>query len=254
VLRFRSVFEAAGTPPPKKTAIIRFTNVEETQGIDALRRSLRAKPNLRLASRRIGLQFAARDPKYPCWRRRRRATIWRMNRYSDFVDRVFLQGDLLRKLQPKEPFDRVLLQRMRALDDAALAGGKEIRDATMFSLVRGGLIYALDALDECHPIFQEVHNDTGSYWHGMTHRREGDFDNARYWFRRAGVLPFFADVHRAASEHSPDMAKQSNWDPYLFTGQCEQACHGAPELETVLAKLQRAEFDALFDFCWRDSV
>ena len=37
-------------------------------------------------------------------------------------------------------------------------------------------------------LIQEAKGDLGSYWHGMLHRREGDFDNARYWFRRAGVL------------------------------------------------------------------
>lgn len=177
-----------------------------------------------------------------------------MNCYSDFIDRLLLHADLLQKLQPVEPFDRDSLRQVRTLDNPTLSGGKEIRDETMFSLVRGGVLYALDALDECHSLFQDVHNDTGSYWHGMMHRREGDFDNARYWFRRAGVLPIFSALHRAASEYCADMARQTNWDPYLFTGQCEQARHGAPELVPALSKLQRVEFDILFDFCWRESV
>ena len=49
-------------------------------------------------------------------------------------------------------------------------------------------------------------------------RREGDFDNARYWFRRSGTLPVFDALHSRAAEYSADMGKQLSWDPYLFTG------------------------------------
>jgi hypothetical protein len=49
------------------------------------------------------------------------------------------------------------------------------------------------------------------------------------------------------------MARQSSWDPYLFTGQCEQARFGDHELVKELAALQRVEFEVLFDYCWRES-
>jgi len=176
-----------------------------------------------------------------------------MKTYSDFVDRILREDGLLEKLVPKEPFDYPLLQTLRAADDATVSGQKSIGKPPMFTLVRGGLLYALDAIDEAHRIFQDSPGDLGSYWHGMMHRREGDFDNARYWFRRAGVLPVFGELHRKASEHSAVMARQSNWDPYLFTGECEQARFGETESLKELATLQRVEFDALFDYCWRQS-
>jgi hypothetical protein len=177
-----------------------------------------------------------------------------MQSYSDFIDRVLRTEKLLNKLTPAEPLDWDLLRQIREADDATLAGGKAIGKPGPFALVRGGLLYAIDALDPAHRIFQDAHDDLGAYWHGMMHRREGDFDNARYWFRRAGAQPFFNALHGAASEFSPDMARQSNWDPYLFTGQCEQARFGAEEIVGEMAKLQRAEFDAIFDYCWRQSV
>ena len=177
-----------------------------------------------------------------------------MKSYSDFIDRIFLQEDMLEKLTPSEPLSTALLLRIRAADDAALSGGKTVGHAGNFALVRGGLFYAIDALDEAHAFFQDAKGDLGAYWHGMMHRREGDFDNARYWYRRAGVLPCFAALHRAASEFSADMARQANWDPYLLTGECEQARFGAEELVGEMQKLQRAEFDAIFDLWWRRAL
>lgn len=53
-------------------------------------------------------------------------------------------------------------------------------------LLEGFILYALDDLHAAHSIFQEEEGFFGSYGHGMMHRREGDFWNANYWFRRAG--------------------------------------------------------------------
>jgi hypothetical protein len=175
-----------------------------------------------------------------------------MKSYSEFVDRILRTEKLLEKLTPSEPLDHELARAIREADDATLAGAAEC--AKPLGLVRGGLLYAVDALAPAHLIFQDEAGDLGSYWHGMLHRREGDFDNARYWFRRAGSLPFFGALHRAASEVSPDMARQSAWDPYLFTGQCEQVRFGAEELLAEMRRLQRAEFDAIFDYSWRQTV
>ncbi len=177
-----------------------------------------------------------------------------MKTYSDFVDRVFLQEELLHKLVPSDPLNYELLRRIQSAEDSLISGDRTIGDAAMFALVRGGLLYAVDGIPEAHAIFQDAKSDLGSYWHGMMHRREGDFDNARYWFRRAGSLPFFNALHRVASEHSAVMARQSNWDPYLFTSECEQARFGETEGLRALVELQRAEFEVLFDYCWRQSA
>jgi hypothetical protein len=187
-----------------------------------------------------------------------RAGSWKgggsMKTYSDFVDRVFLQENLLRKLIPTEPLDPLWPGRIRVADDATISGGRVVGEPGTFGLIRGGLYYAVDAIHEAHAVFQEASGDLGSYWHGMMHRREGDFDNARYWFRRAGQLPFFDLLHHEASEHSAVMARQSNWDPYLFTGECEQARFGAEEGLKALSALQRIEFEGVFDYCWRKSA
>lgn len=177
-----------------------------------------------------------------------------MKRYSDFIDRLLLRDDLLATLVPREPLDYALVRRLRGADDATLAGPVKIASPSHLALVRGGLFYALDALDDGHRIFQEDHTDLGSYWHGMMHRREGDFDNARYWFRRAGELPIAGSLHAEAARVSPLMARQTTWDAYLLTGECEQAAHGAEENRTECAALLRAEFHGLLDYCWRKAV
>ena len=176
-----------------------------------------------------------------------------MKTYSDFIDRVLMAEGLLSRLIPQDIGDREVWRRVTQADDATVAGGAPVGNAKMFRLVRGGLLYALDDLDGCHQFFQDESSDLGSYWHGMMHRREGDFDNARYWFRRAGKIPCFGELHRAASQFSADMAKQMDWDPYLFTGMCEQARFGAEDEGKELLRLQRTEFDVVFDYSWRQA-
>jgi hypothetical protein len=173
-----------------------------------------------------------------------------MGRYSIFIDQLLARLDVLQELQPKEPLFRPLSEQFRKLADDALAGGKPIVDQAQFRLARGGVLYALDELDAAHRIFQDEGSSEGSYWHGMMHRREGDFDNARYWFRRAGRLAVFSTMHAAARTASADMARQESWDPYLFTGMCEQARFGARELVPECQQLQRVEFDGVFARAW----
>jgi hypothetical protein len=175
-----------------------------------------------------------------------------MTKYSEFVDRALQAEGLLRKLFPKDISDRDVWRRLKGADDASVAGGS-IGVPQAFAVVRGGLLYALDDLAGCHEFFQNTASDLVSYWHGMMHRREADFDNARYWFRRSGALPFFDTLHRRTAEISTEMAKQMSWDPYLFTGQCEQHRFGADSDEGNLARLQKAEFDVVFDYSWRQA-
>lgn len=174
-----------------------------------------------------------------------------MATYTEFVDRILRSTDLLKKLTPTEPLSWNLPGEIGKADDAILLEGRALKHP---DLIRGGLLYAVDAIDAAHAFFQDSPSDLGSYWHGMLHRREGDFDNARYWFRRAGRLPFFAGLHSASCEHSATMARQDNWDAYLLTGLCEQVKFGDPSLAPECVKLQQVEFEGLFDYCWRQTV
>ncbi len=56
---------------------------------------------------------------------------------------------------------------------------------------RNALKIALDHLDNgdwdaAHKIVQSDESATGCWVHGIVHVMEGDLDNARYWYGRAG--------------------------------------------------------------------
>lgn len=95
-----------------------------------------------------------------------------------------------------------------------------------------GLWLYVNDLYRSHTISQGILDRTGSYWHGIMHRREGDFSNSHYWFRRAAGHPLM--------EQRPDL------DPDMFVDQVAAARGvNAPEL---VAK-QREEWQALFEYC-----
>ena len=58
----------------------------------------------------------------------------------------------------------------------------------------------VDDLDRSHTISQGIDGSTGAYWHGIMHRREGDFGNSHYWMRQAAAHP----LRRAHPELDPD--------------------------------------------------
>jgi hypothetical protein len=41
--------------------------------------------------------------------------------------------------------------------------------------------------DRAHAIAQDMPDPEGARIHAYLHRKEGDLDNARYWYRRAGA-------------------------------------------------------------------
>ena len=57
------------------------------------------------------------------------------------------------------------------------------------NLVKAALYLQLGCLEECHKITQQVATPTGSYWHGIMHRHEGDISNSKYWYARVGRHP-----------------------------------------------------------------
>src|SRR5262245_24905061 len=57
--------------------------------------------------------------------------------------------------------------------------GRQPADRDMARCCLAGLWLLYDFLDESHAISQEIDSSSGSYWHGIMHRREPDFTNAK---------------------------------------------------------------------------
>ncbi len=176
-----------------------------------------------------------------------------MQKYSDFIEAILLhEPDLLLELKAREGTLPARVREIRDATPALLAGEKEVADKAMLILVHAGLLYAVDEIGEAHRLVGDASGDSASYWHGMIHRREGDFENARHWYRRTGRHPAFAELHQRGSSLSADVAGQMDWDPYLFTGLCERAAFGEPN--DALVALQKMEFEVMFAYVWRQAV
>ena len=96
-------------------------------------------------------------------------------------------------------------------------------------VLKAGVWLYVDDLERSHVICQGIEDETGSFWHGIAHRREGDFSNSHYWFRKVG--------------HHPVMPRIGGYDPHEFITATETLHTGDPE---NLIAMQRREWETLF--------
>jgi hypothetical protein len=165
----------------------------------------------------------------------------------------------LNELGPGQP-DKTALAKLKklSLDDAFAPA--QIVDRNMAEACLAGLFLMYDCLDPSHEISQSIETPTGSYWHGILHRREPDYGNAKYWFRRVGSHPVFQPLASAARElaaaEKPDsvsgfLQEQTEWDPFRFIDLCAAVAAGNSTSEMLCRKVQRKECELLFDHCFR---
>ncbi|HLH78745.1 MAG TPA: hypothetical protein VKV29_00510 [Chthonomonas sp.] len=95
-----------------------------------------------------------------------------------------------------------------------------------------GLWLYVDDLERCHAICQNLPDPTGAFWHGIMHRREGDFANSHYWMRRAASHPLLRERPELKPAEFIDLVAKA----------------GGRDLPELVAR-QRDEWLALFEWC-----
>jgi hypothetical protein len=130
------------------------------------------------------------------------------------------------------PPDPELIAFLRNADLERLAGYRP----EVVPFVRSLLLLTAGDLEQAHILVQEASNADGTYIHGLVHRTEGDFDNARYWFRRTAVHPAAAEIYRRAAVNSSRVASATTWDPVWVTDWVEASKRAGAdeELRAVL--------------------
>ena len=165
------------------------------------------------------------------------------------------------ELGPGTP-NRAVAPDLRALDEALAFGDKTVSDRDMAACCISGLWLLHNYMDDSHTISQDIHTTTGSYWHGIVHRREPDFSNAKYWFRRVGdheIFPILKDSAAQAARSSETdkrsefLVKQSRWDAFAFVDLCELATRGQTD-ETLPRQIAQLEWQILFDYCYQHAI
>jgi hypothetical protein len=138
--------------------------------------------------------------------------------------------------------------------------------------VQSGLHLLNESLDKSHTLSQDIHNATGSYWHGIMHRMEGDYSNSKYWFRQVGEHTVFEPLLQQAKEvyrqsepsrigsstlqkQLEKLAASSSWDPYSFVDLVQQQVTIVQNeyAEQLLLDIQWIEMKLLLEYSFVQS-
>lgn len=170
----------------------------------------------------------------------------------------------LQGLAPTHIWDSELEERIASLDvEGPYSHG-----------VKSGLYLWNDSLHASHELSQDLHTATGSYLHGIMHRMEPDYSNAKYWFRQVGDHPVYDELKRWLAATSDETKKQweaacpaaqakefnlwltkGAWDPYIFVDLVSGALRGsADRWIPVLQRLQKVEIMLLLQYSYQQDT
>lgn len=156
-----------------------------------------------------------------------------------------LAGPTVPPLGPGKP-NAAMREKLVSLTPEKLAGSQKIIDRAAAQCCISGLWLWHNFLDESHTISQEIETAEGSFWHGIMHRREPDYGNAKYWFRRVGSHPVIGQL----VEEAPSLGYQFT-DPYAFVDFVSRAEGAGNDQKELASRVQQLEWQLLFDFCYR---
>jgi len=165
-------------------------------------------------------------------------------------------GRRLMPLAPTGPANGAGLARLREASHSDILNGQETSSRAFADCARSALYLYFSALDESHTISQDISSATGSLLHGIMHRQEPDYSNAKYWFRRTGEHELYPTLREEALRLrlrdeglQQEMRERPRWDPLWFVDCCE-----AGRAESDLLEIQRLEWQLIFDYSYRKAL
>lgn len=183
-----------------------------------------------------------------------------MNVSENLNFQALLQTDELPSLGPQKRSSRKSILELEKAFNVFFRSTKLPRENQ--ELVRALVLLWNDHLEEGHRIAQDIETPDGAFVHGIMHRREPDYGNAKYWFHRVGRHPTFSTIaERAVEIAKTDLEKkllakivgdldEPAWDPFAFIDACELSRSTAPLDQPLLQRLQEIETQVLLlHFC-----
>jgi hypothetical protein len=125
--------------------------------------------------------------------------------------------------------------------------------------VHSGLYLWNDCMEEAHSLAQATDVPEGSYFHAIIHRREPDYWNSGYWFRKTGDHPVFGLIHDFITDSTelqiPNALKLlKRWDWQVFNSLCEEAVGSGRPDDPVLTNIQLSEIVFLITHSYRHAI
>lgn len=181
--------------------------------------------------------------------------------YSPQID-LLLAVDVVMPLKFGHSHDS-LHDSLTSLAHPSAFGQRRWFDEDEAKCAQAALWLRFDFFEESHSISQDIETASGSYWHGILHRREGDFWNAKYWMRRcanhpAGPQILAATRELVSSSGDRDLMRMfqsvSRWDGSLLVDVVEAASSKPTAQHSLALQLQDLEWWLLFDYSYRAAV
>ena len=125
------------------------------------------------------------------------------------------------------------------------------------TLHESGLWLLAGELDLSHEVSQSNDSAEGSFWHGIMHRREGDFGNAKYWFRRVGKHPVHEELAKCIERNSSDLCDSlplnqltdPEKSPFALVDSCQSALGSKPDQKESLERICWWQWELLYASC-----